>query len=45
MGTISRESAKRRSKKTSRQKRRNVKISNVIQNKKNFRSDELNVMK
>jgi hypothetical protein len=45
MGTISRESAKRRSKETSQQKRRNVKISNVIQNKKNFRSDELNVMK
>lgn len=45
MGTISRESAKHRSKETSRQKRRNVKISNVIQNKKNFRSDELNVMK
>lgn len=45
MGTISRESAKRRSKETIRQKRRNVKISNVIKNKKNFRSDELNVIK
>lgn len=45
MGTISRESAKRRNKETIRQKRRNVKISNVIKNKKNFRSDELNVMK
>lgn len=45
MGTISRESAKRRNKETSRQKHRNVKISNVIKNKKNFRSDELNVMK
>ena len=45
MGTVSRESAKRRSKETSRQKRRNVKISNVIKNRKDFRSDELNVMK
>lgn len=45
MGTISKGAAKRRSKETSRQKRRNVKISNVIKNKKNFRNDELNVMK
>ena len=45
MGTVSMESAKRRSKETSRQKRRNVKISNVIKNKKNFRNDELNVIK
>jgi hypothetical protein len=44
MGTISKGAAKRRNKETSRQKRRNVKISNVIK-KKNFRSDELNVMK
>lgn len=45
MGTISRGAAKRRNKETSRQKRRNVKISNVIKNKKNFRNDELNIMK
>jgi hypothetical protein len=45
MGTVSRESAKRRNKETTRQKRRNVKILNITKNKKNFRNDELNVMK
>lgn len=45
MGTVSRKSAKRRNKETTRQKRRNVKILNITKNKKNFRNDELNVMK
>jgi hypothetical protein len=45
MGTVSGESAKRRNKETTRQKRRNVKILNITKNKKNFRNDELNVMK
>lgn len=45
MGTVSRESSKRRNKETIRQKRRNDKILNIVKNKKNFRNDELNVMK
>lgn len=45
MGTISRESAKRRSKETSRQKRRRSKISDITRRKNTARKDELNVMK
>lgn len=45
MGTISKGAAKRRNKETIRQKRRNDKILNIVKNKKNFRNDELNVMK
>lgn len=44
MGTISKGAAKRRSKETSRQKRRRLRISNVI-NRKNLGMDELNTMK
>lgn len=44
MGTISKGAAKRRSKETSRQKRRRLRISNTM-NRKNFGRDELNVMK
>lgn len=45
MGTISRESAKRRNKETSRQKRRRSKISDITRRKNNTGKDELNVMK
>lgn len=45
MGTISRESAKRRSKETSRQKRRRNKISDITRRKNTTGKDELNVMK
>lgn len=45
MGTISRESAKRRNKETSRQKRRMSKISDIVRRKNTTRKDELNVMK
>lgn len=45
MGTISRESAKRRSKETSRQKKRRSKISDITRRKSAARKDELNVMK
>jgi hypothetical protein len=45
MGTISRESAKRRSKETSRQKRRRSKISDITRRKNTTGKDELNVMK
>lgn len=45
MGTVSRESAKRRSKETSRQKRRRSKISNIMRRKNIDGKDELNVMK
>lgn len=45
MGTISRESAKRRSKETSRQKRRRSKITDITRRKSATRKDELNVMK
>lgn len=45
MGTISRESAKRRSKETSRQKRRRSKISDITRRKNTTEKDELNVMK
>lgn len=44
MGTISKGAAKRRSKETSRQKRRRLRISNTM-NRKNLGRDELNVMK
>lgn len=44
MGTISKGAAKRRSKETSRQKRRRLRISNVM-NRKNLGMDELNTMK
>lgn len=44
MGTISKGSAKRRSKETGRQKRRRLKISNAV-SRRNTRNDELNVMK
>lgn len=44
MGTVSRESAKRRSKETSRQKRRRSKISDITR-KNTTKKDELNVMK
>lgn len=45
MGTISRESAKRRNKETSRQKRRMSKISDITRRKNTTGKDELNVMK
>lgn len=45
MGTVSRESAKRRNKETSRQKRRRSKISDIMRRKNITRKDELNVMK
>lgn len=45
MGTVSRESAKRRNKETSRQKRRRSKISNIMRRKNIDGKDELNVMK
>nr|DAU38457.1 MAG TPA: hypothetical protein [Caudoviricetes sp.] len=45
MGTISRESAKRRNKETSRQKRRRSKISDITRRKNAAGKDELNVMK
>lgn len=45
MGTVSRESAKRRSKETSRQKRRRSKISDIMRRKNIAGKDELNVMK
>nr|DAE32496.1 MAG TPA: hypothetical protein [virus sp. ctEfN2]DAX01263.1 MAG TPA: hypothetical protein [Bacteriophage sp.] len=45
MGTISRESAKRRNKETSRQKRRRSKISDITRRKNTTGKDELNVMK
>ena len=45
MGTVSRESAKRRSKETSRQKKRRSKISDIMRRKNTTRKDELNVMK
>jgi hypothetical protein len=45
MGTISRESAKRRSKETSRQKRRRSKISDITRRKNTTGKDELNVMR
>ena len=45
MGIVSRESAKRRSKETSRQKRRRSKISDITRRKNAARKDELNVMK
>lgn len=45
MGTISRESAKRRNKETSWQKRRRSKISDIARRKKTTGKDELNVMK
>jgi hypothetical protein len=44
MGTISRESAKRRNKETSRQKRRRTKIAGAVR-RKNMKNDELNVLK
>lgn len=44
MGTISKGAAKRRSKETSRQKRRRLRISNTM-NRNNLGRDELNVMK
>lgn len=45
MGTISRESAKRRNKETSRQKRRRSKISDITRKKNTTGKDELNVMR
>lgn len=45
MGTVSRESAKRRNKETSRQKKRRSKISNIARRKSTTRKDELNVMR
>jgi hypothetical protein len=45
MGTISRESAKRRNKETSRQKRRRSKISDITRRKNTTGKDELNVMR
>lgn len=45
MGTVSRESAKRRNKETSRQKRRRSKISDIMRRKNITGKDELNVMK
>jgi hypothetical protein len=45
MGTISRESAKRRNKETSRQKRRRSKIFDITRRKNTTGKDELNVMK
>jgi hypothetical protein len=45
MGTISRESAKRRNKETSRQKRRMSKISDITRRKNATEKDELNVMR
>lgn len=45
MGTVSRESAKRRSKETSRQKRRRSKISDIMRRKNIAGKDELNVMR
>jgi hypothetical protein len=45
MGTISRESAKRRNKETSRQKRRMSKISDITRRKNTTEKDELNVMR
>lgn len=45
MGTISRESEKRRNKETSRQKRRRSKISDITRRKNTTGKDELNVMK
>lgn len=44
MGTISKGAAKRRNKETSRQKRRRLRISNVM-NRKNLGMDKLNTMK
>jgi hypothetical protein len=44
MGTISKESAKRRNKETSSQKKRRTRITNIA-SKRNLRKDELNVMK
>lgn len=44
MGTISKESAKRRSKETNSQKKRRSRITNIT-SKRNLRKDELNVMK
>lgn len=44
MGTISKESAKRRSKETSSQKKRRSRITNIT-GKRSLRKDELNVMK
>ncbi len=45
MGTVSKESAKRRNKETSRQKRRRSKISDIMRRKNIDGKDELNVMK
>lgn len=45
MGTISRESAKRRNKETSRQKRRRSKFSDITRRKNIAGKDELNVMR
>ena len=45
MGTISRESAKRRNKETSDQKIRRNKISDIMRKKNIAGKDELNVMK
>lgn len=45
MGTVSRESAKRRNKETSRQKKRRSKIFDIARRKNTARKDELNVMK
>lgn len=44
MGTISRDSAKRRNKETNSQKKRRERISNVV-SKRNSRKDELHVLK